>query len=417
MVSDRTLSRILPPSPVLLFGDLIRITIAIAIVTVIAFVAIYYRFQGDHLNDFRVFYYSTQAWLDGQDMYGPTPATSVPVGDGRHHDLWNMNPPHFHLLVLLFAALPLSQAMAAWVVANVGLLVCCIAAITRALDVRWTLPGALWAIFASMVFSATCGLVATGQVTWMLMVPVTFAWAAAREGHWTRAALLLGAAASIKPFLGVFLLYFALRRQWRLVVMMLGAGAACAGVGLAVFGLDAQWRWIETLRAVDWPWAPMNSSLAGFLTRVFSDNPFVPHLAEAPRLIGPLALAGSLILAVVTYRRLMRDDARQADAVDRAFAALLILALLVSPLGWIYYLWLPAGPLLALFWFTRRPLGAGTRTLLLVSAPGLVWPLYPFIWFREAPWAAVSIAGIYFWTALGLWSAVVLGPERQSHAV
>src|SRR5688572_13519058 len=165
MVSDRTLSRILPRSSVLLFGDLIRIGTAIAIVTAIVFVGIYYRFQGDHLNDFRVFYYSTQAWLDGQDMYGPTPATSVPVGDGRYHDLWNMNPPHFHLLVLPFAALPLGQAMAAWVVMNVGLLVWSLIAIVHALNVRWTAAGALWTIFASMIFSATCGLVATGQVT------------------------------------------------------------------------------------------------------------------------------------------------------------------------------------------------------------------------------------------------------------
>jgi alpha-1,2-mannosyltransferase len=417
MVSDRALSRVLPRSSVVLFGDLIRVAIAIAIVSVIAVVGIYYRFQGDHLNDFRVFYYSTQAWLDGQDMYGPTPATSVPVGDGRYHDLWNMNPPHFHLLVLPFTALPLGQAMAAWVVVNVALLVCCIAAITRALNVRWTVPGALWATFASVIFSATCGLVATGQVTWIIMVPVTFAWAAAREGRWPRAALLLGTAASIKPFLGVFLLYFALRRQWKLVLLMLRAGAAWAVVGVAVFGLDAQWRWIETLRAVDWPWAPMNSSLAGFLTRVLSDNPFVPHLVDAPRLIGPLAVAGSLVLAFVTYRRLMRDRAAAAGAVDSVFAALLILALLVSPLGWIYYLWLPVGPLLALFWFSARPLGARTRAFLLVSAPGLVWPLYPFIWFRDSPWAAVSIAAIYFWTALGLWSAVVLAPERPPHAV
>jgi hypothetical protein len=417
MISDRTLSRVLPRSSVRLFGDVIRVAVASAVVIAIVFVLVYYRFQGDHLNDFRVFYYSTQAWLDGQDMYGPTPATSVPVGDGRYHDLWNMNPPHFHLLVLPFAALPLGRAMAAWVAVNVGLLVWSVGAIARALGVRWTAAGALWTIFAALIFSATCGLVATGQVTWLLMAPVTFAWIAAREGHWPRAAILLGAAASIKPFLGVFLIYFALRRRWPLVLMMLGAGAAAGLAGVAVFGVDAQWRWIDALRSVDWPWAPMNSSLAGFLTRILSDNPFVPHLIDAPHLIGPLSLAGSVTLAFVTYRRLMRDRADSARDVDRAFAALLILALLVSPLGWIYYLWLPAGPLLALFWFTSTPLRVEARACLLVAAPGLVWPLYPFLWIRESPWAAVSVAAIYFWTALGLWSAVVVSQERPPHAV
>jgi alpha-1,2-mannosyltransferase len=414
MVSDRTLSKVLPASSVRLYGDLIRVAIAMAAVIVIAFIAIYYRFQGDHLNDFRVFYYSTQAWLQGQDMYGPTAATSVPVGDGRFHDLWNMNPPHFHLLVLPFAALPLKIAMGAWVAANLGLLAWSLASITRTLNVRWTPAGTLWTILAALAFSATCGLVATGQVTWIIMVPVTFAWIAARGGLWPRAAVLLGAAASIKPFLGVFLLYFALRRLWREAGLMLAAGVACGLIGLVVFGWDAQWRWIETLRSVDWPWAPMNSSLAGFLTRVLSDNPFVLPVTNAATLIGPLAFAGSVILAVPTYRALVRDDG--PGHVDRAFAALLILALLVSPLGWIYYLWLPAGPLLAMFWFTPARVGSAARGLLLLAVPGLLWPLYPFVWFREAPWAALTIAGIYFWTALALWAAVVTSIPRR-HAV
>ena len=415
MISDASLARVLPRSAVRLFGDLIRVAIAIGVVLAIVFIAIYYRFQGDHLNDFRVFYYSTQAWLAGADMYGPTLATSVPVGEGKYHDLWNMNPPHFHLLMLPFALMSRGPAMAAWVIVNVALLVSMLLVITRTLRVRWTAAGTLWTVFAVMAFSATCGLVATGQVTWIIMVPVTLAWIGARGGHWSRAAVLLGIAASIKPFLGVFLIYFALRRQWRAVGSMLAAGAICGLVGLAVFGWETYQKWLAALRAVDWPWAPMNSSLTGFLTRILSDNPFVPHVVDAPRIIGPLVMVGSVTLAVVTYRRLLRD-AESAETIDRAFAALLILALLVSPLGWIYYMWLPAGPLLALFWFSGQRLSATTRAFLFVAVPGLVWPLYPFLWFRESPWAAVTVAGIYFWTAIGLWSAVVLSPNRQ-HAV
>lgn len=414
MISDRTLSRVLPRDSTRLYGDLIRVATAIAIVIAIAFVAIYYRFQGGHLNDFRVFYYSTEAWLNGLDMYGPTPATTVPVGEGRFHELWNMNPPHFHLLLLPFARVPLQTAKVAWVVVNVALLCVSLAAIARALGVRWTLAGTLWTLFAALVFSATCALVATGQLTWIIMLPVTLAWAAARRGGWDRAAVLLGIAASIKPFLGIFLVYFVLRRMWRTAVLMLGAGVVCGLVGLAVFGWDAQWRWIETLRSVDWPWAPMNASFAGYLTRVLSDNPFVLPLVHAPHLIRPIVLVSCAAAVIVTFRTLLRDGS-EALAVDRAFAALLLLALLVSPLGWIYYLWLPAGPLVALFWFHARPIGIGARAGLIAAAPGLVWPLYPFLLFRQTPGAALTVAGIYFWTVLGLWLAVI-AMGRRVHA-
>ena len=412
MIPDTTLTRILPHSAVRLFGDLIRVAIAISVVLAIVFIAIYYRFQGDHLNDFRVFYYSTQAWLAGQDMYGPTLATSVPVGGGLYHDLWNMNPPHFHLVLVPFALLPLPAAKFAWVVINLACLVASLIGITRTLNVRWTPAGILWTIFFSAAFSATGALVATGQLTWMLMVPVTFAWIAARTGHWKRAAVLLGIAASVKAFFGVFLIYFLVIRRWREAAIMLIAGAAVGLAGLAVFGVMPYTRWVETLQTVDWPWAPMNASVAAFLARALSENPFFTPLFNAPGLIRPLGLVLVALLSVLTFLR-VRSVGVAAD-IDRAFAALLMLALLVSPLGWIYYFWLAAGPCLALFWVAGHSRSRLTTACLLVALPGLVWPLYAFVWTAGLPLAAVTFGSVFFWTTIATWVAVTI--PRHLHA-
>ena len=56
-----------------------------------------------NMNDFGKFYYSTQLFLAGEDMYGPTPATAIPISETESRQFLNMNPPHFHLLMVPFA--------------------------------------------------------------------------------------------------------------------------------------------------------------------------------------------------------------------------------------------------------------------------------------------------------------------------
>jgi hypothetical protein len=74
-------------------------------------------------------------------------------------------------------------------------------------------------------------------------------------------------------------------------------------------------------------------------------------------------MPGALIVAVafvllVTLAVVARD---RGQPVDRSFALLLLCALLVSPLGWMYYLWLAAGPLAALALAHGERLGTATR--------------------------------------------------------
>jgi hypothetical protein len=77
-----------------------------------------------NMNDFGRFYYSARAFLAGQDMYAPSPATPLGAGQiGGAQQLLNLNPPHFHLLVLPLAQLSPNVAVTVWMLASTCALV------------------------------------------------------------------------------------------------------------------------------------------------------------------------------------------------------------------------------------------------------------------------------------------------------
>ena len=299
------------------------------------------------MNDFGRFYYSARLFLNGQDMYGPTPATPVVVAPGVVHEFLNMNPPHFHLPLLPLAMLPPRFALLLWTLASVAVLGWSLRLIARELQIKLTPTGLLWGVAAIVMFSATGTVIATGQLSLLLLLPITLAWLSARQGAWIRTGLWLGFAMSLKPFLCFFLPYFILRRRWEAAFAAIAAVAGAFGAGAVIFGTAAYAAWVRALGSTDWTWAAMNGSVLGVLTRTLSGSPYFTPMASAPDLVRPLWLALAAAVAVTTLAALWRDDTR--DAVDRGFFLVLLGAQLISPLGWIYYFWLPAGPAAALF--------------------------------------------------------------------
>jgi hypothetical protein len=82
---------------------------------------------------------------------------------------------------------------------------------------------------------------------------------------------------------------------------------------------------------------------------------------------------------------------------------LVVAALLVSPLGWLYYLWL-AGPPAASWYLRSRPWGSWRRVVVAALAPGLTWPLTAA---SIALLPAVLAGGLSTWELLGLWLLLV----------
>lgn len=411
MISDQALLRLLRSRPlVALLGDLIRAIAVVSICGVVSLCLAYYVFLGHRMyaelamNDFGRFYYSARAFLAGGDMYGPTEATAIQVGSATAH-LWNMNPPHFHLLLLPIALLTPLAALNVWWAANLVALSLSLHVVGRQLGWRWTMPRLLWTATAVVLCSATGIIVVTGQLSFLLMLPFTLAWAAARHGRWARAAVWLGVAVSVKPFLGLFWIYLLTTRRWKGVAAMTLSAAACVASGIAVFGWASYAQWFEVLWKVDWAFAPMNASTAGILSRSFTANPIFVSFTHAPSAVSAVSGALAILIGSASLFVFARD--RSMAAVDRAFAGLVFTSLLVSPLGWMYYVWLALGPVAAI-WTTIDLRQSRVRDACIVAAvPGLLLPLYATTALADLPIGSITLGSTYGWTMCWMWSAVM----------
>jgi hypothetical protein len=368
-------------------------------------------------NDFGRPLWDTIAFLRGQPMYAPSIAVHFRFDQSGSEsvDLWNLNPPHFQLLLLPFAVLEPTLALLIWCLMGGVCLVLSLRIILQEVPFEVTRDRRPWIALGVLSFSGMGSAMVTGHLSFPLMLLVTLVWRDARHGRWTRAGGLLGLGMSVKPFLLIFIPYLVLKRRWRGVAAAGLTACLCFLLGLAVFGIENHRAWLRRLGTADsWAWLPMNASLFGFLRRALTDNPFYASLANLdPGTVRWIWLclgapAGLLALAVSL------NDASKTG-IDRAFALLLVSALLLSPLGWTYYFWLPLGPVavLARAWWSDRPVGEdeqipAQRLLLLLAMPGLFSPFFVTIFYQPQPLATVFYGGFVFWSLLLVWLALIL---------
>jgi hypothetical protein len=348
-------------------------------------------------NDFGKFYYAWHSWNVGWSLYTPTSATHMSVGR-EYLEFLDMNPPHFHLLIWPIASLPLERADQVWMIANLLAAFGSILVIMRELEVEIQWPLVLPLLTAALALGPTGATFITGQFTGLLMLGVALMWRAMRRERAVQAGIWLGLMLSIKPFLTLFLPVLAVSRQWRQFWVSIAAACCCFAVGLAVFGWHEHLAWIDTLRHVDWVFGAMNGSWEALLVRVFSDTPYAWPTLEASWLVAPLWVLGSAAVFVVTLINSRRD-------VDHMVASVILGALLVSPLGWVYYLWM-ASPPLAAIWRKRPPT---------LAVSGLLVLLVPFflpLLSSRGPVFTLTIGSAYTWATVMLWWATVQAGMR-----
>src|SRR5262245_14151605 len=202
-----------------------------------------------NMNDFGKFYYSARAFLAGQDMYAPSPATQLGAGllPGAQQ-LLNLNPPHFHLLVIPLAGFQPSLAVLFWMLASTMTLVLSVLIAAAELEVVATGKRVLTIVLFVLMFSGSQAQFVTGQLTFLLLLPVILCWRAARHGQWDRAGAWLGMCLSVKLFFLIFLPYLIGQRRWRAAAFMIGTTVACFAIGLLLFGIESYASWISALR-------------------------------------------------------------------------------------------------------------------------------------------------------------------------
>lgn len=352
------------------------------------------RFHG---NDFGKFYYATQQWFTGNSLYSPTVASLMEVTASHWIQFADLNPPHFHLLILPFVVLPLDVAAYLWNGLNVwaaifaGLLTC------SELQIQIRRDQVLPLAAAILTCGATEAAAATGQYTGVLLLGTSLAWRASRHSQPVRSGTMIGLLMSLKPFLGLFVLVHLIRREFVAAAAALTTMIAAFVVGVTVFGLQEHQDWLSALATAQWTWAAMNGSWQAVAARLFDLSPYYSPLVVAPGLVWPIWLIGCVIVATMMFFVARRG-------VDHAYAGTILGALLISPLGWVYYHWLALPPCLAL-WKTRVP------GLAKIGLACLATPLFALLFFQPNPLATLSLGSIYTWATVLLFLAVVKTPS------
>lgn len=322
----------------------------------------------------------------------------------------NLNPPFFSFLIYPLSYFSFSTSMLIWIFFSVlcGIFVILystkmLAVTKNKLLITLALLAALFAYYPTVIN------IQLGQLGLVLMPLVFFSWWGARNKQMRLCGLLLGFATSIKIFLGIFAIYFLMRREWRALKWFIGTILVCSLLPLTLFPFSEYAAYYKTLAThISWLTSSWNASLPGFLIRVFGGNQEInTPLIHLPTLSYMLRWLLSGIL-LITFIKCLLSNAKidPQTKCDLDFSLTLTLMLLISPLGWIYYFPLLFIPCITLFRIADQ--GYQTLTLRLLTCLVIILTSvpYPLILPKHIIGASTIFlnAGVYFYALLLLCS-------------
>lgn len=387
-------------------------------------------------GDLVKFYMSTKYFWEGKDIYTPIPAnmpetlvdeimrnftedevkTSKPHRETLHP---NLNPPFQTLLLAPLGLMNYKRAFLCYSILSMLSGLVAVIMITNAIPcTKNDMAALLIYMIIFLCYYPTWINIISGQFALILLVLITSAWIAARKGRNAVCGILLGLAMSLKLFVGLFLLFFLVRRRWRLLLWFISTFLLLSLLPLWIMGIETYKNYFAVLSEITWYAASWNASFLGFYTRIFGGSENVP-LFNLPELAFALTRISSLIFALwLVWLAWPRPQESSRDHFDLGFSLTITGMLLVSPLGWMYYftvLIIPA----AVAWRISGKLDSRIRyqaiiilAWLLSTVPHFLIPSAevntPQLWFT---WA-----GVYFYSLL-LFSFLLVSLARQLNRV
>jgi alpha-1,2-mannosyltransferase len=329
-------------------------------------------------DDFGRFWYGVSAWAyEGASLYATTPASHG--DDGLLYT--NLNLPSTHTLFLPFVLLPRNLAAAAWLVTGALAVLASLKVIAQ--ETGWR-PGWQW-LLVFLWWMPTHVQLVTGQLAWVLLLPVTLAWAASRRDRWFASGAWIGLAVAIKPFLAPLILWLAWRRHWGAALVAVASAMLFVASGLLVFGADQFRDWLASVSVVDWYARSLNASLWGLVYRNFAPNSqFVPLVDWHGAAAAITYAACAVVIGIAWWL------CRRHAEIDKQWSIVMTAILLICPLGWVYY-----GVLLLPGWRARWP-GVAATACWLIPTPWLLRGqpsgLATLLWGSAATWGLLLAA-------------------------
>ena len=317
-------------------------------------------------SDFGKFYHSQQLFIQGKDIYSPiyfiknklSTATHARNHPSTHTKILklggNLNPPFFTLISFPLAYVSYANALLLWTLLSVMAGALGILLLQQKLDAKASLGCALLVLIGLFSYYPSFVNLQFGQLSLLLLPLLVCGWRAAREKKTIHAAIFLAFTSSLKPFIGLFLFYFVMRKEWRGLCAFLLTLFGCGVIAALFFGFDSYVAYYHTCQQIKWAASNWNVSIYGFLLRLIGGNESNIALLPVPGLINALypLLAGIFFVAVIQFLRPTGDIPAKLK-VDLDFSIIIIAMLLLSPLGWLYYFPLLSIPLLILWQWAK----------------------------------------------------------------
>ncbi len=382
-------------------------------------------------SDFGKFYHSQQLFIQGKNIYRPiyfvknklnsSQSTQIKPIHAKVFKLGgNLNPPFFTLISFPLAYLSYPHALFLWTFLSILAGALGILLLQEKLD-RQTFSISCVLLLLIALFSYFPSFVSLqfGQVSLLLLPLLVCGWCAARDKKTIRAAIFLGIATSLKPFIGLFLFYFLMRKEWRGLCAFIATLISCAMIAALFLGLDSYATYYHACQQIKWAASSWNVSIYGFLLRLLGGIESNVAVLPTPGLIIYLYpfLTGLFFLAIIQF---LRPAAIQAEQkVDLDFSAIILGMLLLSPLGWIYYFPLLSIPILILWQFAKKgiyPIAIPIYLMICIFFSNIPIRLFDSDQIHSTNVLRVFFgSSLYFLVLIGLTSLIFLLRYRLTH--
>jgi hypothetical protein len=303
-------------------------------------------------TDFGKFYNSSLLFFSGKNIYEGWVYTTNNTHDRNDQNnisqskpklrLTNLNTPVLALMMLPFGWLSYSTSLWSWTILSI------LAGFTSVLLVQRAFGNQQWSMSILLLtgffaYYPTFINITAGQVELITLLFLVVGWRLGRARQDAWAGVFLGIAFSIKLFIGLFLILFLMRRQWRVVAWMLSTVFFTALIATLCMGIPVYWQYLHVFQQVKWYSGSWNASLYGFLIRLFG-SPYEKNipLIYCPGVVHTLYGVGVAfilwgMLWITRVRDTIKNQVVWLKQYDITFSYTIVAMLLISPLAWNYY--------------------------------------------------------------------------------
>ncbi len=388
--------------------------------------------HGLNNNDFKHLYLGMKALLDGISPYSFQALHHQAALQG--HRQIALNPYVYlpftgHALSFL-APFRLEQAAAVWFSINHLFT----AGVVLILSSLWPRQRSLAAALLTLAFALSIPLVRTltaGQLNMALLFMICLAWRCLHNNRPKTSGAILAFAALFKLMPGIFGLYFLLQRRWVAAASMTLVGLLLFLLSTGLAGLATTFEFLPILQQMGygkstWPevfsfWDdPPNQSLNSFFTHIFATNDHTTPWINLGQTAANLATIFAVIVLLLAYLKRTSRSARSipeqsifTPADDHAYAATLLLGLLIPSLMWDHYLVMTIFPVALLL----RDSLASKRYLIttsIVLCYGVICLPWPFSHPAFQHGTGILLMSLKLWPTLILFGLNLCFSQKQS---